>query len=178
VVGRSDGSSKGKCYIYKGTCSGVGNSSFDRYTAADTCLPRSGYNQYLTTCRSVMHRETCEGKDSWKTKVLNDSPTRKNTVIKLGDFSYTNKYCGFMRYVLEGTDASKLKITGWSTYNPYGAIFTYPTNIREPYTLRFNILVYAVGNRYGRFPSTIQIQGCDNEANTITNPKEYAWKTT
>ena len=98
-------------------------------------------------------------------------------MIKLGDFSYRNKYCGFMSFHLEGTDASKLKITNWKSYDPSGAIFTYPTNIKEPYTLRFNILVRSVGNRYARFPSTILIQGCDNEANTITNPKEYAWKT-
>jgi len=82
-----------------------------------------------------------------------------------------------MSFHLEGTDASKLKITGWKSYDPSNAIVTYPTNIREPYTLRFNILVKSVGNRYGRFPSTILIQGCDNEANTITNPNEAAWKT-
>ena len=82
-----------------------------------------------------------------------------------------------MRFAVDGTDASKIKITGWKTYDPSNAIVTYPTNIKEPYTLRFNILVYAVGNRYNRFPSTIVLQGCDNEANIITNPNESAWKT-
>ena len=65
VVGRSDGKYKGRCYIYKGSCSGSTNSLFDRYRASDTCTQKSGYNQYSTNCRAIMHKETCLGKDSW-----------------------------------------------------------------------------------------------------------------
>ena len=34
------------------------------------------------------------------------------------------------------------------------------------------------GTRFQDFPSTIVIEGCDNENNTISNPNEAAWKTT
>jgi hypothetical protein len=57
-----------------------------------------------------------------------------------------------------------------------GSVITYKSNIKEPKTLKFDLEVTSVGGtRRATFPSEIIIQGCDNEANTITNPSQNAW---
>lgn len=81
-----------------------------------------------------------------------------------------------MKYSVNGEDAKYIKISG--------STFTYKTNLIEPKTLKYNIRVHAQGDGINGhthvqdFPSTILIQGCDNEGNTISNPGFKAWKQT
>jgi hypothetical protein len=43
------------------------------------------------------------------------------------------------------------------------------TTIREPYTHTFDLIVTGRGgSRYGKFPSTIQLNGCPYQPNTIS----------
>jgi hypothetical protein len=55
--------------------------------------------------------------------------------------------------------------------------------VKEPVHYYFNIRVHAQGhgingkNHYKDFKTKVTILGCDNEANTISNPNEVAWKT-
>ena len=80
-----------------------------------------------------------------------------------------------LKYTLTGTDAGYLSVSG--------SRVKYRTNIVEPKILKFNLKVHAQGDGINgkshtkEFPTTILIQGCDNEANTISNPSETAWKT-
>ena len=67
--------------------------------------------------------------------VLNDNPTRANTNVAIGGFTYSNAYCKLLRYSVVGTDASFITISG--------STFTYRTNLVEPRTLRFSLRVHA-----------------------------------
>jgi hypothetical protein len=110
---------------------------------------------------------------AWRQTVLNDLPTRKPTTLTIGTFTFSNPYCKFLKYSLEGTDAKELILSGNKV--------TYKTNYNEPKVLRFSLRVYAYGhgingkNHYQDFPTTITVRGCDNEANTISNPSEKAF---
>lgn len=104
---------------------------------------------------------------------MNDNPTRKPTTLTIGTFRFSNAYCKFLKQELVGTDAKELTLSGNKV--------TYKTNYNEPKVLRFSLRVYAYGHgingrsHYQDFPTTITIRGCDNEANTITNPGEKAF---
>ena len=96
--------------------------------------------------------------------------------IKIGTFTFSNAYCKLLKYSITGTDYRIVTVSG--------STVTYKTDIVEPRELRFNLRVHAQGDRingryhYKDFSTYIRLQGCDNEANVITNPKESAWKQT
>jgi len=96
------------------------------------------------------------------------------TSISIGSFKYSNAHCKLLRYSILGTDKALITLHGTSK-------ITYNTNFVEPKTLSFTLRVHAQGdgingkNHYQDYPTTIKIQGCDNEANTITNPSKAAW---
>ena len=102
-------------------------------------------------------------------------PTRGVMDIKIGGFTYSNAYCKLLKYSIHGTDKSVITLHGTSK-------ISYPTAYREPKTLSFTLRVHAQGdgingkNHYKDYPTTIKIQGCDNEANTVSNPGQNAWK--
>jgi len=106
--------------------------------------------------------------------LLNESPSRSNTNRAIGGFTYSNPYCKLLKYSVSGTDVSHVSVSS--------STFTYKTNFKEPRTLNFNLIVHAQGDGINgkthiqSFPSSIKIQGCDNESNTISNPNENAWK--
>jgi hypothetical protein len=114
---------------------------------------------------------------AWKTSVMNETPTRRGTDIAIGGFTYSNAYCKLLKYTIEGTDKSHITLHGTSK-------ITYKTSFVEPRTLSFTLRVHAQGDGINgkthqkTYPTTIKIQGCDNEGNTISNPNENAWKTT
>jgi len=52
----------------------------------------------------------------------------------------------------------------------------YKTNIKEPFTHKFDLIVNAVGgSRFGKFPSTIQLNGCQYQNNTISIVSNSGW---
>ena len=127
-------------------------------------------------CDNEKNDITNPGERAWRYTVLNDRPTRRNTNIGIGGFTYSNAYCKFLKYSIVGEDASLLSVSG--------STFTYQTNLLEPRTLKYSLRVHAQGDGINGhthiqdFPSTLKIQGCDNEANTITNPSFTAFKQT
>jgi len=108
--------------------------------------------------------------------VRNEYPTRRNTNIGIGGFTYSNHYCKLLKYTAVGEDAKLITISG--------STFTYQTNLIEPKTIKYSLRVHAQGDGINGhthiqdFPSTILIQGCDNEGNVISNPSFKAWKQT
>ena len=64
----------------------------------------------------------------------NETPTRSNTNIVIGGFTYSNLYCKLLKYTVEGTDASLLTISG--------STFIYRTDLFEDFTPR--ILVFSL----------------------------------
>ena len=87
---------------------------------------------------------------------MNDNPTRQNTEINIGEFTFSNAYCKFLKYSLSGTDASQIILD-----NP--TKITYRTDYVEPRTLSFNLVVHAYGDgingasKRRNFATTIKI---------------------
>jgi hypothetical protein len=105
---------------------------------------------------------------SWNTKYENKNPTRSNTKLLIPDFKFSNSDCKLMSYTLMGHDPSKVWISGSNV--------EYKTNIQEPFTHKFDLLVNAVGgSRFGKFPSTIQLNGCPIQNNTISIRRTGSW---
>jgi hypothetical protein len=122
-------------------------------------------------CDNEQNPITNPGEKAFAQNILNDKPIRRATTRTIEHFTYANQYCHWLKYSIEGTDARYVSVSGKT--------LTYQTNIREPYTLRFNLRVHGIGGtRTQIFPSTIKLQGCDNEKNVITNPGFRAWKQT
>ena len=113
---------------------------------------------------------------AWKTSVVNETPTRSLTDITIGSFTYSSPDCKLNKYTIEGTDKDEITLVGTSK-------ISYKTDYIEPRTLSFTLRVHAQGDgihgavRQITYPTTIKVQGCDNEANVITNPDTTAWKT-
>lgn len=142
---------------------------------------RTHYNNFHTKitiqgCDNEANTISNPNENAWKTSLLNENPNRSWTTITVGGFTYTNAYCKLYKYTVTGTDAVYTQVAG--------STFKYRSNIVEPKTLVFNLKVHAQGDGINgkthtkEFPTTIKIQGCDNEGNTISNPNQNAWKTT
>ena len=110
---------------------------------------------------------------AWKLTRTNESPSRSLTSITIGNFAYSNPYCKWWKYSVTGTDASHITIEN--------DVLKYKTDFVEPRTLSFNLKVHAYGDTLNGashnkdFASSIKIQGCDNESNTISNQGNSAW---
>lgn len=59
-------------------------------------------------------------------------------MITIGTFTFSNAYCKFLKYSIEGTDAKEIKLDGNKV--------TYKTDYNEPRVLRFSLRVYAYGH--------------------------------
>lgn len=99
----------------------------------------------------------------WDTTQQDETPNRSSKQITIPGFKYSNPDCGHLFYEIKNHESSYMSL--------WGDKITYKSNIKEPKTLKFDLVVTAEGGtRTQTFSSSILIQGCDNEANTITNP--------
>jgi hypothetical protein len=134
---------------------------------------------------STIKLQGCDNEDNeitnpyqraWKYYVANEYPTRRWTNIGIGGFTYSNAFCKLLKYTAVGEDSNLIRISS--------STFSYRTDLIEPKTIKYSLRVHAQGDGINGhthiqdFPSTILIQGCDNEPNVISNPSELAWKQT
>lgn len=91
----------------------------------------------------------------WDTSLVNSIPTRANTEIAIPEFTFSNEYCGLDSFTVTGADADLVSISG--------SVLTYPTDLVEPKTLSFNLVVNAAGGQTQSYPTTIKLDGCSSE---------------
>jgi hypothetical protein len=97
----------------------------------------------------------------WNTAYSNNNPSRGNTNQPIPAFKFSNKDCGLLSYSLMGHDINNVWISGNNVQ--------YKTNIREPFTHKFDLIVTGMGGaRSAKFPSTIKLNGCPTQANVIS----------
>jgi hypothetical protein len=137
------------------------------HAQGDTINGRHHYQDFPTTiklqgCDNEDNVITNPNEDAWKTHVDNEVPTRRDTNIAIGGFTYSNPYCKLLKYTVEGEDKALITISG--------SRFTYKSNLFEdfkPRVLVFQLKVHAQGDGINGhthtqlFPSTIRINGCD-----------------
>jgi hypothetical protein len=81
---------------------------------------------------------TNPGQKAWLYHVDNERPTRRETNRGIGTFTYSNPYCKWLRYTVEGTDAKLIRISHQT--------FIYRTDLFEdfkPRVLVFSLKVHA-----------------------------------
>ena len=72
---------------------------------------------------------------NWNTAQVINSPTRLSTLASIPEFSYSNPDCPLLAYSLSNHDSSIISVAG--------STITYNTNINEPFTLNFSLIVTA-----------------------------------
>jgi hypothetical protein len=148
------------------------------FTLRVTAMGGTRFKDFPTTltiegCDNEANVITNPSETAWKLVRTNENPSRGLTSITIGSFTYSNPYCKWWKYTVNGADATHITISS--------NVLRYKTNFVEPRTLNFNLKVHAYGDTWNGashnkdFASSIKIQGCDNEGNSITNPGNSAW---
>lgn len=99
------------------------------------------------SCDSSFNTITIPTSGGWDTSIVNSSPSRSDTTISIPAFTFSKSYCSLDSYSITGTDSAQVSISGSS--------LTYKTDLPEPRTLSFNLVVNGSGGKTATFASTI-----------------------
>ena len=138
------------CLLYdKCTYSNTASSTFsDHYKRMDCEL--------VNRCAVDPNTITNPSTNGWSTSQTDSTPTRQETIIQIPDFEYSNADCPWMLYELQDHESDKIKVVDRT--------LVYNSAHLEPKTLSFTLRVTAMGGtRFQDFPTTLKIEGCDNE---------------
>jgi hypothetical protein len=63
-------------------------------------------------CDNELNAITNPGEKAFAQNILNDKPTRRATTREIKHFTYSNQYCHWLRYSIEGADTRYVSVSG------------------------------------------------------------------